>query len=57
MDITNRYSDNANYNLNVTLLTINSLDNYSRLKITGKKIKLVDSYTISQQARFRTIMA
>ena len=61
MNIMNKYSDNANYNLNITLLTklsyflltiILSAENYRQ-----KKSKVVDSHTISQQARSRAIMA
>ena len=58
MSITNRYSDNVNCNLNITLLTKLSYFLLTIiLKNYRKKSKLVDSYTISQQARFSAVMA
>ena len=58
MNITKRYSDNVNYDLNIILLTKLS---YFLLKILlknyRKKTKLADSNAISQQARFTTKIA
>ena len=58
MNITKRYSDNVNYNLNITLLTkLSYFISTIILKNYRKKSKLVDSYTISQQVRSTTVMA
>ena len=58
MNIKKRYSDNVNYNLNIILQTNSS---YFRLtflqKNYRKNSKLLDSNTISQQARCTTIIA
>ena len=56
MNITRRYSDNVNYNSNIFLLTKLSYFLLTiLLKNHGKKSKLVDSDTISQQAQSTTI--
>ena len=58
MNITNRHSENVNYNFNITLLTkLSSFLLTILLKNYRKKSKLVDSNTISQQAQSTTIMA
>ena len=57
MNIKKRYSDNANYNLNIILLANSFCFRLTILwKITGKKTKLVESNAISQQARSATII-
>ena len=56
MNITNRYSDNViKYNIPDTFIFF-SLDNFSE-NLQKKKSKLIDSNTISQQARPTTITA
>ena len=57
MNITNRHSENVNHNFNITLLTKLSYFLLTILLKNYRKSKLVDSYTISQQAQSTTIMA
>ena len=52
-----RYSDDVNYNLNIVLMSNSSYFVLTiLLKDYGKNSKLVDSNTISQQARSTTII-